>query len=98
MKQLSICFFACQHVKTIWNIIHIAIGLYPPRSISHTLGNWLTGIAREERKSIFVEVQLLFGQFGVHVMILFLRKNNILPFCMLPLGNVLAAGWSVPVA
>ena len=65
-------------------------------SISDMLGNWLTGIAREERKSIFVEVQLLFGQFGVHVMILFLRKNNILPFCRLPLGNVLAAVWSVP--
>jgi hypothetical protein len=44
------------------------------------LGNWLTSIAREERKIIFVGAQLLFGQFGVHIIILFLRKNNILPF------------------
>ncbi|OQU85164.1 hypothetical protein SORBI_3004G183950 [Sorghum bicolor] len=30
------------------------------------LGNWLMGIAREERKIIFMGAQLLFGYFGVH--------------------------------
>jgi cytochrome bd-type quinol oxidase subunit 2 len=47
------------HAKTIWNIVHIATGLYPPRSISHMLGNWLTGIARERKKSFFVGVVAL---------------------------------------
>ena len=46
--------FYCCHVKTIWNIVHIATGLTPPRSTTHMLGGWLTGMGREDKKHNFM--------------------------------------------
>jgi hypothetical protein len=63
------------------------------------LGNWLTSIAREERKIIFVGAQLLFGQFGVHIIILFLRKKQYTSFLQATFrGNILAAVLDVAAA
>ena len=45
-------FFDCQHAKTIWRVVHA--GLTPPKSITHMLRNWLTGISNKERSLIFV--------------------------------------------
>jgi hypothetical protein len=40
-------FFDCQHAKTIWRVVHVATGLTPPKSITHMLRNWLTGISKK---------------------------------------------------
>lgn len=55
MKQLNI-FFYCQHGKIILKVVNIAMELTPPKSITHMLGNWLTGLRKNERSLIFVGV------------------------------------------
>jgi hypothetical protein len=43
-------FFDCQHAKTIWRTVHVATGLTPPRSVTHMLKHWLTGIQNKDKK------------------------------------------------
>ena len=47
-------FFDCQHAKIIWRVVQVATGLTPPKSMTHMLRNWLTGISMKERGLIFV--------------------------------------------
>jgi hypothetical protein len=37
-------FFQCNFVCSIWSIIQVASGLYPPTSIANVFGNWVHGI------------------------------------------------------
>jgi hypothetical protein len=37
-------FFQCNFARSIWSIIQVASGLYPPRSVANIFGNWLHGI------------------------------------------------------
>jgi len=41
-------FFDCQHAKIIWRVVQVATGLTPPKSMTHMLRNWLTGISMIE--------------------------------------------------
>ena len=60
-------FFDCQHAKIIWHIVHIATGLTPPKSISHMLGYWLTGVNKKDRLLILVGANaLMWGILGCH--------------------------------
>jgi hypothetical protein len=74
-------FFNCQHAKDIWRVVQIATGLTPPRSIRHILGNWLTGIAKKDKKMIFVGVAALLWAIWC------LRKNISSRVCMSFLGE-----------
>ena len=68
-------------------IVHIATGLTPPRSTTHMLGSWLTGIVRVETNLIFVGATAIIRKVGVLlVMALFLNENQILLLCRLYSG------------
>ena len=47
-------FKQASHAKTIWRVVYVATGLTPPKSMTHMLWNWLTGISMKERRLIFV--------------------------------------------
>jgi hypothetical protein len=61
-------FFYCHHGKIIWRVVSISIGLTPPKSVSHILGNWLRGITKKDRR-------LSCGQFGIRVDLVFEKKR-----------------------
>jgi hypothetical protein len=42
--------FDFQHANTIWRVVHVAAGLTPPRSVTHMLKHWLTGIQNKDKK------------------------------------------------
>lgn len=37
-------FFQCSFARTIWSLIQMASGIYPPTSVANIFGNWLFGI------------------------------------------------------
>jgi hypothetical protein len=45
IKHLSL---NCHHAKIIWRVVNIATGLTPPKSVSHMLGNLLTGMTKKD--------------------------------------------------
>ena len=59
MKQLSTYFLIVNMLKLFGVLVHIATGLTPPKSISHMLGHWLTGINKKDRLLIFVGAALI---------------------------------------
>jgi hypothetical protein len=46
-------FFYCRFTLAVWSIIHAALGLSQPRSMSHMFGTWQRGF-RMELKSLFL--------------------------------------------
>jgi hypothetical protein len=58
MKQLNI-FSSIANTKTIWRVVHVVIGLTPPRSVTHMLKHWLTCIRNKDKKMIFVGVAVV---------------------------------------
>ena len=42
-------FFQCKLARSIWSVIQIASGLYPPCSVANVFGNWLHGIGHRFR-------------------------------------------------
>jgi hypothetical protein len=42
-------FFQCNFACSIWSIIQVASGLYPPHSVANIFGNWLHGIDHKFR-------------------------------------------------
>ena len=87
-------FFDSQHAKTISRIVHIATGLTPPRSITHMLRNWLTGVGGNERKLILVGVAaLLWAIWCTRMKWCCFRKETIYFFYALPSGEHIGCGF-----
>ena len=53
-ESITHLLFYCHHAKEIWKIVYLAIGLTPPRSIFHMLGNWLSNFDNNERRVVLV--------------------------------------------
>ena len=53
-ESITHLLFYCHHAKEIWKIVYLAIGLTPPKSISHMLGNWLSNFDNNERRVVLV--------------------------------------------
>jgi hypothetical protein len=47
-------FFDCHHVRNIWRVVYITIGLQSPSSISHMFRSWLSRVNSKERNLILV--------------------------------------------
>jgi len=62
-------FFDCQYAKTIWNIVHIATGLTPPRLTSHMFPRWLTSLGNLEYTywSCFSEKKTIYFFYTGHI-------------------------------
>ena len=43
-NTIKYLFFQCKLARSIWSVIQIASGLYPPCSVANVFGNWLHGI------------------------------------------------------
>lgn len=67
-------FFDCQRAEIIWHIIHLAIGLTPPKPIPCMLENWLT-VTRSSERKLIIYPHSFSGLFDVHRMILFLKET-----------------------
>jgi hypothetical protein len=39
-------FFDCRFAQAVWSIIHVALGLSQPRSVSNMFGSWLWGLEK----------------------------------------------------
>ena len=50
-------FFQCKLARSIWSVIQIVSGLYPPCSVANIFGNWLHGI--DHRFRTFLRVGAL---------------------------------------
>ena len=59
MKQLSTYFLIVNMLKLFGVLFILATGLTPPKSISHMLGYWLTGVNKKDRLLIFVRATAL---------------------------------------
>ena len=53
-ETIKYFFFDCQHAKVIWRTIQVAIGLTPPSSVTHMLGNWLQNFNAQEAFTILI--------------------------------------------
>ena len=84
-------FFDCQHAKIIWGIVHIAAGLTPPKSISHMLGHWLTGINKKDRLLIFVGAALIGAIWCTRNDLILERKTGYLIYAGYFQRSILAA-------
>ena len=82
MKQLSSYFLIVNMLKLFGGIVHIATGLTPPKSISHMLGHWLTGINKKDRLLIFVGAALIGAIWCTRNDLIF-RKNRLPLLCRL---------------
>ena len=49
-ESITHLLFDCHHAKDILKIVYFAIGLTPPRSIFHMLGNWLSNFNDKKRR------------------------------------------------
>ena len=63
-------FFQCKLARSIWSVIKIASGLYPPCSVANLFGNWLHVIDGLELFSGWERLPL-FGRFGYVEAIMF---------------------------
>ena len=70
-------FYDCQHAKIIWRVVQVATGLTPPKSMTHMLWNWLTGISMKERRLIFVGAAALMWTIWCTRNDLIFEKKNI---------------------
>lgn len=48
-KKIKHLFFHCIFARSIWSVIQVASGLYPPRSVANIFGNWLYRIDHKFR-------------------------------------------------
>ena len=65
------------HAKTIWRVVYVDTGLTPPKSITHILRNWLTGISKKEPSLIFVGAAALMWAIWCTRNDLIFEKKNI---------------------
>lgn len=49
-------FFECHFARVVWSMIHAALGLSQPRSVSDMFGSWLWGIEKELKPLILLGV------------------------------------------
>jgi hypothetical protein len=47
-------FIKCPLAKMVWRIVHISFGIIPRKNITNLFGNWLAGVAKNERANIRV--------------------------------------------
>jgi hypothetical protein len=71
-------FFPCHFARSIWSIIQVASGMYPPHSVANVFGNWLHVIDICLEHLVGWERLLLFGLYGYVEMIKCLIIKTIL--------------------
>ena len=69
----------------------MATGLTPPKSISHMLGHWLTGINKKDRLLIFVGAALIGAIWCTRNDLIFERKTGYLIYAGYFQRSILAA-------
>jgi hypothetical protein len=54
MKQFNTFFFDCRFAQAVWSMIHAALGLSQPCSVSNMFGSWQWGLEKDLKPLILL--------------------------------------------